>query len=201
MTQQFDSDAIKAFGTFQAPIPGQSLTNDPDDPYPWESPPQYTDFQEALDYTVAELLEEDAYSKLMEGIGSGVPIADVVSQILYTGFTNGKWNPDMMLMLAEPLMYVIMALTEKSGIEYRLYDNEEDDELSLDDKIETNKQGLDRLEEVIESKVGKKPSPSAIPKETLEKIEEAEVPSLLAPTEEPVEEPVEENNNLLDRQE
>ena len=24
-------------------IPGQSLTNDPDDPYPWEKPPEFTD--------------------------------------------------------------------------------------------------------------------------------------------------------------
>ena len=31
---------------FDAPIPGQSLTDEPQN-YPWEHPPKYTDFMEA----------------------------------------------------------------------------------------------------------------------------------------------------------
>ena len=35
---------------FDAPIPGQSLTNTPGN-YPWEHTPQYTDVMEAAEYT------------------------------------------------------------------------------------------------------------------------------------------------------
>ena len=48
------------------PIPGQSLTNDPDTPYPWEQPPKFTKYQDALDYLVSELLEEDRVLSLLD---------------------------------------------------------------------------------------------------------------------------------------
>jgi len=34
---------------FDAPVPGQGLTDDPGN-YPWEHPPQYTDTSEAADF-------------------------------------------------------------------------------------------------------------------------------------------------------
>ncbi len=42
---------VEAFGgrtPFERPIPGQSLTNDPDTKYPWEQPPMYTDIETAV---------------------------------------------------------------------------------------------------------------------------------------------------------
>ena len=35
----------------------------------------------------------------------------------YVGFREGKWNPDLMMMLIEPFMYLLMALAEKAGID------------------------------------------------------------------------------------
>ena len=50
--------------------------------------------------------------------------------ILFDGFSKGMWNPDLMLILIEPLMYLVMALADKAGIDYVLYPDEEDDEAS-----------------------------------------------------------------------
>ena len=38
------------YDEFSAPIPGQSLTDEPQN-YPWEQPPRYTDFEEIAEIT------------------------------------------------------------------------------------------------------------------------------------------------------
>ena len=50
--EEYDPAGIEAIGKAGRPIPGQSLTNSPDSKYPWEQPPQFTNFKEALDYVV-----------------------------------------------------------------------------------------------------------------------------------------------------
>ena len=80
-------------------IPGQGLTNDPDDPYPWEKPPEFTDLSEAGVYLVNLLAEEENYGPIMDTIADGTPLMDLTQGILFKGFTEGKWNPDLMLSL------------------------------------------------------------------------------------------------------
>ena len=50
MAEQYNQQAIDALVNSGKPIPGQSLTNDPDQRYAWESPPEYTNFREALNF-------------------------------------------------------------------------------------------------------------------------------------------------------
>ena len=102
--EEYNPEAVEAFAKAGKAIPGQSLTSNPDEPRPFESPPEFTNFKEALDYTVGELLEEEAYMSIVGAIGDGVPIVDLVMQITYVGFREGKWNPDLMMMLVEPLI-------------------------------------------------------------------------------------------------
>ena len=200
--EEYNQEAVDAFVNTGRPIPGQSLTSNPDEPRPFEGPPEFTNFKEALDYTVVELLEPEAYLSLMGPVGDNVPILDLVMQITYVGFREGKWNPDLMLMLVEPLIIVLMSLAEKAGIEYRI-DSEDDDE--DDDTLfeERAKNIADVAKEKLQNS-NKSPA-GLINQEILQKIEEAEVPeSLLAKDEEPVseegtEEEVEEEQSLLSR--
>jgi hypothetical protein len=200
--EEYSQEAVDAFANTGRPIPGQSLTSNPDEPRPFEGPPEFTNFKEALDYTVVELLEPEAYLSLMGAVGDNVPILDLVMQITYVGFREGKWNPDLMLMLVEPLIFVLMSLAEKAGIEYRI-DSEDDDE--DDDTLfeERAKNIADVAKEKLQNS-NKSPA-GLINQEILQKIEEAEVPeSLLAKDEEPVsekgtEEEVEEEQSLLSR--
>ena len=131
MIEDYNQDGIDALVNAGKPIPGQSLANDPDQPYPWEGPPEFTNFREALNFVAEELLEEDIYVPLVVGMGQGVPVSDVALQILQRGFQEGKWNPDLLLLLLEPVMYILMALCEKAGIDYRMTGDEEED---LDEK-------------------------------------------------------------------
>jgi hypothetical protein len=196
--EEYNQEAVDAFVNTGRPVPGQSLTSNPDEPRPFEGPPEFTNFKEALDYTVVELLEPEAYLSLMGAVGDNVPILDLVMQITYVGFREGKWNPDLMLMLIEPLMFVLMSLAEKAGIEYRI-DSEDDDE--DDDTLfeERAKNIADVAKEKLQNS-NKSPA-GLINQEILQKIEEAEVPeSLLAKAEEPIsEEEVEQEQSLLSR--
>lgn len=201
--EQYNPEAVEAFAKAGKPIPGQSLTANPDEPRPFEGQPDFTNFKEALDYTVGELLEEEAYMSIVGAIGDGVPIIDLVMQITYVGFREGKWNPDLMMMLVEPLIYTLMALAEKADIEYRIDDEDEDDE-PAESILEEKAKNIADLAKAKLEKAGSIPS-GAVPTEIIQQIEAAEVPEgLLArpeETEKVIEEPMTEEpqQSLLNR--
>jgi len=99
------------------PIPGQSLTNSIEQPYKWEQPSSFSTVKECLMYIYDNLLEDEAFDNLTTALSREVPIFDLASAILYTGFLEGKWNPDLMLLLAEPLTYMLMSIGEMYGLE------------------------------------------------------------------------------------
>ena len=182
MAETYNQTAIDALVNSGRPIPGQSLTNDPDQKYPWEGPPEYTDFRQALNFITGQLLQEDIFAAIMKGIGDGVPLTDITLQMLQTGFEQGKWNPDLLTMLIETTIYTLMALSEKAGIKYRINGDEEDDIDEEDERDITNMRA-NNLKKYVKAKVTNQSTvPSgAIPKEVLQQIEEAPVPeSLLA---------------------
>jgi len=183
MAEEYNQEGIDALVNSSRPIPGQSLTEDPDNSYPWEGPPEYTDFRKAFNYIAEELLEEEVYVPLVVAMGQGVPISDITLQILQRGFQEGKWNPDLFMMLLEPLMYFLLALAEKAAIEPRLYGDEEDD-LEPEDEDDIANMKANNLAKLTKEKVGdmSKVPEGVLPADIVEDIEELEMPeSLLAP--------------------
>ena len=204
--KNIEQEGLEVLGSMNRPIPGESLTNSPESPRTWEQAPEYTNMRDALDFIVSALLEEETYLSVVGAIGEGIPISDVVQQILYIGFNEGKWNPDMILLLIEPLMYVLMALAEKSGIKYKIYRGEEEDDkqLNLDNNLKSKSDKLSVLSEAVKDKASKiVPSNLSLPRDIAKQIEQTEVPeSLMAqPTEEeaPVIPTEEDNASLLAR--
>ena len=198
MAETYNQEGIDALVNSSRPIPGQSLTDNPEQSYPWESPPEFTDFRQAFNYLAEELLEEDIYVPLMVAMGQGVPIADITLQLLQRGFQEGKWNPDLFMMLLEPTMYLLLALAEKAGIEPRLYGDEEED-LEPEEENENLALQAKNLEELTKEKVGDMPKApeGVLPAEIVEEIETLEVPESLLARPEPQEQPA----SLLERPE
>jgi|TARA_R110002051_G_scaffold15652_2_gene48419 hypothetical protein len=113
---------------FNAPTPGESLTNSPDMPQAWERPPKHTEQDEAMEAIYLELTSDEALMPLIDMINEGVPLDQIAQVILYRGYTQGKFNPDLMLMLAEPTLYLLIAIADYADIkDYVLYEGEEDD--------------------------------------------------------------------------
>jgi hypothetical protein len=108
-------------------IPGQSLTNDPDKPYAWETPPEFTNPHEAIDYILVTLLEPETIKNISKSLTAGASLIDITNVLLYSGFTGGKWTPDLMILLMEPTIYILMAIAERLDVEY-LIDNEDEDD-------------------------------------------------------------------------
>jgi len=77
MMQQPDQEGLEYLSTSGRPIPGSSLANSPESPFPWEQPPQYTELQPAQDAIFLEITEPEAYHSLMELIRNDLLFYDL----------------------------------------------------------------------------------------------------------------------------
>jgi hypothetical protein len=121
-----DNAFFKAGTSFKRAIPGQSLTSDPETPMPFERPPKLTNRGEALEYYFELLTEEEMYLSVMDAVESGIPLMDVVKPLLIQGFQEGLFNPDMVMLLAEPLTYMIAALAERADIAFTIMGDDDE---------------------------------------------------------------------------
>jgi len=100
---------------FDAPIPGQSLTDKPGNT-PWEHPPQFTDTAEAAEYIWDKLTHPDYVKQVIAMLDAGIPVEALCRVIIFAGFTEGKWTPDVGFMLAEVVIKMIATIAVKSGV-------------------------------------------------------------------------------------
>ena len=163
------------------PIPGQSLTNSPEQPYRWEQPPEYSSPKEAMLYVFENLTVPETTTNMLMSLNNGVGVIDIASITLYSGFLEGKWSPDTMMLLMEPTMYMIMALAEKAEIEYQLEagDDEGPQEMDTANQINTITSGINQLDR-LRKEAANRVSPQSVPQDVREVIEETTLsPSLL----------------------
>lgn len=149
-------------------IPGQSLTNSKEQPYPWETPPTFTNPREALDNIVSTILNPKGAKHIVNALAKGASVTDLSLSILYAKFANGEITPDLMLMLSEPVMYTIMGIGEEANIKYNIDDNDID-EVDSEDEIEQKNKIKNLFSEI---KNNQKPVESVVPRSILEKIKE-----------------------------
>ena len=172
---QFDEVGVNPFN---APIPGESLTTAPDMPKAWERPPQYTSQDKAMEAIYMEITQEDSLRKLINIINDGIPLDEIAQVILYKGYTEGKFSPDLMLVLIEPTIYLLIAIADYADIkDYTLYNEETDDpdtEIPEDDITPIM---MDEDEEVKEEK--RKPTKESLGESLLSRVE-AELPAKVA---------------------
>ena len=100
---------------FDAPVPGQSLTDKPGN-YPWEHPPQFTNTSEAADFVWDKLTQPQFAEQVIGMLDSGIPVEAIGRIIIFSGFIEGKWNPDVAFVIAEPVMKMIAAMGIQGGV-------------------------------------------------------------------------------------
>ena len=195
MDRKITDNPIDSRVTLNRPIPGQGLTNDPDNPYPWEKAPEFTDLDAALGYLLNAITQEESYAALMDMIAKQTPLMELTQVILFKGFTEGKWNPDLMMIAAEPLCYMLLALAERADITAVILEDDDEDIEAQNQTFGSNmaKEKLNKLADAARKNIVPK---GVLPKAIEEDIENLEVSSLLAQPEQIVEE---DNNSLLGR--
>ena len=72
---------------------------------------------------------------------------EIVQVLIFQGFQDGLFNPDMMLMVAEPLAYMIAALAERADVDFVIMnDDDDDDEDEEDEDLPIMNQKLKTIE-------------------------------------------------------
>ena len=124
--------------SFEAPIPGQSLTNPPENKYAWEQPPEMTSQKEAINKIFIEIIKPENMETLASMMADEIPIANIAELLIKTGFQKGKFNPDLAITLMEPTMYMLLSVAEKVGIDPVLSADEDLDETDDPEIAEEN---------------------------------------------------------------
>jgi hypothetical protein len=190
MNQQYFDVIMKG-----GPIPGSSLTSDPDNPAPYERPPEYTNVHEAAQWLFSEMIEEANYQQLIQAMLDDIPVMDVAQVMLFTGFTEGKWDVNLMMLLIEPTAYMLLALAERAGIDPVIFRGEEEDEIEEELMFGTkmSEEKIKNLQTLSDKNI---PLPFVEPKQKreLESLPTAEEMSLEEQDEPP--EPIEEDSLL-----
>jgi len=203
---RLNQQALESHNPFQGPIPGQSLTKSQDDLQPWEQPPEMTGVKDARELMFLEILKDENLENIVMLMNNGMSVAEVAEMLLFIGYSKGKFNADLMMLLLEPVMYMLLAIAEAVGIEPKitrddlidadeevLDEEDEQDIVNLSKSMQTqirNPQKLDELQVNLENKI-----PQDI-KERVAEVDFEEIKeSLLArPTKEQPQ-----NNSLLGR--
>ena len=172
------------FSKMDRPLPGESLTLDPDTPEPYVSQTQFSVPQEALEDLFTTMTQEENYDRVMQGLMDGGSVMQITRLILFSGFNEGKYNPDLMLLMIEPTAYMIMALAERAGIDYEVMEDDEEEMFGV---------SVDRLEMADSDELSEETQ------EVLQRVEEMEEPEV-APMSLMARPPPPNENSLMQRQ-
>ena len=139
---QFEENRMNPFN---APTPGESLTRDPEQKFPWERTPEINDVDTAIKEVFVMLTERKSLVELLNLLNNGQPVDEIAQMVAYRGMSVGKYNSDLMLLLLEPLMYLIIAIAEEYEIDPVIYEGMDDDIMDVDSVTES-KQKLPKPE-------------------------------------------------------
>ena len=107
------------------PIPGQSLVAELG-ARPWQSPPQYTTVDEAVEYYMSRMTSEEFMMEAVDVLESGVSVATLANTIQLSSVMEGKHTLDIGILVAPLLMELLMMLGDSAGIEYNTGLNDPD---------------------------------------------------------------------------
>ena len=123
----------RGINPFNNPTPGEGLTRSPDERFPWEQAPRFTEMKPAIEEIFLTISEKEPLIELIGLLQNGTPVDEIAQVILYKGMTSGAFNMDLMLMLVEPTMYLLIAIAEEYEIEPVIYEGQDDDLIDEED--------------------------------------------------------------------
>jgi len=134
--------------TFEAPIPGQSLTDSPKNA-PYERPPETADPMEAVDIHLANLTKEGAMEDVLYFLEMGVDLQTMVQGILRSGVVAGIHSLDVSLIIAPVIHEYIKGFADAAELEYNegFDDKEANEVISYRRDVARAKKILDKMKE------------------------------------------------------
>ena len=91
------------------PIPGESLTAELGS-FPWQSPPQYANVDDVIDYYMSRMSQEDFMVQLVDVLEMGTPVSALANTIQLSGVMQGLHTIDSGILVMPVIMEMIMML-------------------------------------------------------------------------------------------
>lgn len=110
-------------GNFDAPIPGQSLTQ-PVGGSRVEHPPQFVHLDDALNFTWDMLHKPKVLLKMMGLLKAGASVESIVSTSLFRGISEGKWTVDLALLMYQTVVWQVESIAKLKRIDYRTFNDD-----------------------------------------------------------------------------
>ena len=148
---------IEAKDNFAPSPPGHSLTED-NSKWAWGKPPKIVDPEQALEQAINSLKEGRVQLELVKLLIAGASVEMIVEGYLFQGFQDGRFSPDVAVLIKAPLAFYIASIAEESNIPYRFFENKDAlDEGIMDDAtlIEMMQQNNPSMFNFIREKINK----------------------------------------------
>ena len=71
---------------------------------------------------------------------------EIVQVLIMQGFQDGLYNPDMMLMIAEPLAYMIAALAERADVDFTVMNDDDEKPTEEEEELPIMNQAMKSIE-------------------------------------------------------
>ena len=104
---------------FDAPMPGANLLADTRK-YPWHRPPDITKYDEAVDYMLERITQEENAEMLYSMLEIKAPVVAIVSGLLMQAIAKGKFQIDLAILIAGPLARYIQIIADDEGYKYEM---------------------------------------------------------------------------------
>ncbi len=126
---------------FEAPIPGMAMTPELGS-RPWQTPPQYSSVEEALQYYIPRM-EDDAFTdNLLNVIEMGMPLTTLANTIQLAGVMENRHTVDVGILIIPVLIEMMQLVAEAEGIEYVTGMEKDNDAATKDSAIAAALAGL-----------------------------------------------------------
>ena len=163
--------------SFNAPIPGQSLTAELG-ARPWQHPPQYGTVEEAMDFYAPRILETQFRDQIVDVMELGIPLTTIANSLQSGGVMQGKHSIDVGILIMPVLIEMLSYVGDEEKIEYVVGTEVEDEDKdkfrdstiakamrSVKEKMkEAGKEPIEELPEsgVEEESMAEEPAPAGL---------------------------------------
>ena len=103
--------------SFNAPIPGQSLTAELG-ARPWQHPPQYNTVEEAMDFYAPRILEPQFRGQIVDVMELGIPLTTIANSLQSGGVMQGKHSIDVGILIMPVLIEMLSYVGDEEKIDY-----------------------------------------------------------------------------------
>ena len=128
--------------TFDAPIPGQSLTHEVG-ARPWQQPAQYATVEEALEWYLSRFEQRDTTEELLNVMEMGIPLTVIANSLQSGAVLEGVHSIDVGVLVTPVLIEMMAYIAEQNGIDFKIGNEEEESPKPSESLISAAIQGLE----------------------------------------------------------